>query len=223
MDFFYNTSQSWNDMNDKFLSDYDVILLLDARPEDLPTRNTYQHFMDEGGATMIFHHAGFALECSQITNNWTWYHDTLIGSGQWLGNTWDPSDIIIHVENPNHPVTTGLNLTFRSTPNEWYSWQTDLRGVPWIDILLTMDLSTFPVGNKSPNIFYPNFYPVAWSNKNYPMIYVNWCHPYISDDGTYVSECYSSLEQNQFMLNSIIWLGSKAVERRAKRIRLHSS
>jgi len=209
--FFYNTTQSWNDMNDKFLSNYDVILLLDARPEDLPPRNAYERFMDRGGATIIFHYAGFVLDCSEIPNNWTWYHNILIGSGQFVQNTWEPSDIMMHVENVNHPVTKGLNVTFRSTPNEWYSWQTDLRGVPTIDILLTMDLSTFPVGTQSGNIFYPNFYPVAWTNKNYNMIYVNWCHPYISDDHSYISDCYASVEQNQFMLNSIIWLGSKAV------------
>ena len=37
----------------------------------------------------------------------------------------------------------------RSSPNEWYRWEKDLRQNPDIDILLSIDSTSFPLGTGS--------------------------------------------------------------------------
>jgi hypothetical protein len=80
-------------------------------------------YMDNGGAFIGFHFAGFALNNSAFPQNWDWYHNTFIGAGQYKSNTWHPTSAILRVEDTTHPVTKNLPVTFKSSKNEWYRWE----------------------------------------------------------------------------------------------------
>src|SRR5205085_9337032 len=73
-----------------------------------------------------------------------------------------------------HPATYHLPETFRSSPNEWYRWEKDLRQNPDVDILLSIDSTSFPLGTgpKQSEIWHSGYYPVVWTNKKYKMIYL---------------------------------------------------
>jgi len=42
-----------------------------------------------------------------------------------------------------------------------------------IQILLSIDPSSFPLGTVAPEIWYDGYYPLDWANRNYNMMYVN--------------------------------------------------
>ncbi|HEY5771438.1 MAG TPA: ThuA domain-containing protein, partial [Chitinophagaceae bacterium] len=137
--FSYDSTNNWNDLNEEFLSRYQVVIFLDTRPERTTQRDAFKKYMDNGGAFIGFHFAGFTLNNSDFPQNWNWYHNTFIGAGQYKSNTWHPTSAILRVEDSTHPVTKNLPKTFRSSPNEWYRWEKDIRLNPDIKILLSID------------------------------------------------------------------------------------
>lgn len=123
-----------------------------------------------------------------------------------------PTSAILRVENSKHPATKKLPKIFKSAPNEWYCWQNDLRQNPNIDILLSIDSTSFPLGTgpKAHEIWHSGYYPVVWTNKKYKMLYVNMGHNDIDYEGKTHKELSFQFEnepQNKFMLNSLCWLG----------------
>ena len=216
--FTYDSTNDWSNLNTQFLSQYQVVIFLDTRPDSLPQRMAFEKYMENGGAWMGFHFAAFALTPSDFPQNWNWYHEKFLGAGQYVSNTWRPVSAILKVEDKNHPVTKNLPGTFKSSPNEWYRWQNDLRKNSSIDILLSIDSSSFPLGTgpKQSEIWHSGYYPVVWTNKNYRMIYFNMGHNDIDYEHKYdaanktLSSTFSSEMQDQLIINSILWLGSKS-------------
>ena len=211
--FTYDSTNTWHNLNDSFLSKYQVVLFLDTRPDSLPQRKAFQKYMEHGGAWMGFHFAGFALTPSAYPQNWDWYHDEFLGVGEYEGNSWRPVSAILRVENHKHRITRNLPLTFKSAPSEWYSWQNDLRGNKNFQILLSVDSSSFPLGTgpKPYEIWHSGYYPIAWTNKSYRMIYTNMGHndmDYENKTNRQLSSTFSSKAQNQFIINSLLWLGN---------------
>jgi len=212
--FVYDSTNDWNNLNPSFLSNYKVVLFLDTRPEDSLQRVTFETYMKNGGAWMGFHFAGFALTPSKYPQNWDWYHNEFIGSGQYKSNTWRPTSAILRVENPTHPVTKNLPQTFKSAPNEWYRWEKDLRQNPDIKILLSIDSTSFPLGTgpKLDEIWHSGYYPVVWTNTKYRMVYMNMGHNDIDyEHGTNaeLSSQFSSDIQNKLIINALLWLGGR--------------
>ncbi|PZR26842.1 MAG: ThuA domain-containing protein [Citrobacter freundii] len=212
--FSYDSTSNWNNLNDTFLAKYQVVLFLDTRPEKPEQRAAFQRYMEHGGAWMGFHFAGFALTPSAVQQNWDWYHDHFLGSGQYKGNTWRPTSAVLRVEAPSHPAVKNLPATFKSSPNEWYSWEKDLRKNDSIQILLAIDSSSFPLGTgpKQHEIWHSGYYPVAWTNKYYRMIYVNMGHNDIDYEGGTNKELsfqFANEVQNRFIVDGLLWLGRK--------------
>jgi hypothetical protein len=212
--FQYDSTSDWTNMNADFLSRYQVVLFLDTRPDDPAQRVAFQQYMERGGGWMGFHFAAFALTPSTYPQNWNWYHDTFLGSGQYGSNTWRPTSAILRVEDRKHPATRNLPRLLRAAPNEWYRWQHDLRQNPNIDILLAIDSTSFPLGTgpKPHEIWHSGYYPVVWTNKRYRMLYLNMGHNDIDyEHGTNreLSSTFSSPEQNQLILNGLLWLGKE--------------
>jgi uncharacterized protein len=139
-----DSTSDWQNLNSDFLAKYQVVIFLDTRPEDLAQRASFKEYIEHGGAWMGFHFAGFALTPSAYPANWDWYHNTFLGSGSYVSNTWRPTSAILRVEDRRHPATHHLPETFKSSPNEWYRWEKDLRQNPDIDILLSIDSTSFP-------------------------------------------------------------------------------
>jgi hypothetical protein len=214
--FTYEATTNWNDLNAEFLAHYQVVLFLDTRPDVPAQRAAFQKYMEQGGAWMGFHFAAFALTPSDYPQNWDWYHNTFLGSGEYVSNTWRPTSAILRVEDTNHPATKGLPATFKSQPNEWYRWKNDLRTNADIEILLSIDPASFPLGTgpKPYEIWHSGYYPVVWSNKNYRMIYFNMGHNDMDYEHKFdntnktLSHTFDNEIQNRLILDSLLWLGN---------------
>ena len=160
--------------------------------------------------------AGFALTPSAYPANWTWYHDTFLGSGQYVSNTWRPTAAVLRVEDAAHPATSHLPTTFRSAPNEWYRWEKDLRQNPEIDILLAIDPASFPLGTgpKPHEIWHSGYYPVVWTNRKYRMIYFNIGHNDIDYEHRYdttnrtLSYTLGNDVEDRLIIDALLWLGN---------------
>jgi hypothetical protein len=210
--FIYDSTNNWNNLNAEFLSHYQVVLFLDTRPDSLIQREAFRKYMENGGAWMGFHFAGFALTPSAYPQNWDWYHNTFIGAGQYVSNTWRPTSAILRVEDRKHPATKHLPQTFASSPSEWYRWSNDLRTNPDIKILLSIDSSSFPLGTgpKLYEIWHSGYYPVAWTNKKYRMIYMNMGHndmDYENKTNKQLSSTFGNPVQDKFIIDGLLWLG----------------
>jgi hypothetical protein len=210
--FSYDSTNDWNNLNEKFLSQYQVVLFLDTRPEAPAQRAAFQQYMEHGGAWIGFHFAGFALSPSAYNQDWDWYHNIFLGSGEYASNTWRPTSAILRVEDTGHPAIKNLGATFKSAPNEWYRWSNDLRKNKDIKILLSIDSTSFPLGTgpKPHEIWHSGYYPVAWTNTRYKMIYMNMGHNDMDYEGKtnrQLSSSFSSKEQDQFIIDALLWLG----------------
>lgn len=213
--FIYNSTTNWKNLNIEFLQQYQVVLFLDTRPEDPLQRQAFEQYMKDGGCWMGFHFAGFALTPSDYPQNWNWYHNEFIGAGQYKSNTWQPTAAILKVEDHAHPTTRNFPKTFKSAPSEWYSWENNLQKNPAIKILLSIDSTSFPLGTgpKLNEIWHSGYYPVAWTNANYKMIYLNMGHndmDYEHGTNATLSSTFSSDLQNKFIINSLLWLGNRS-------------
>ena len=212
--FSYESTTDWSKLNDEFLSKYQVVLFLDTRTEDPAQRLAFQKYMEKGGGFMGFHFAAFALTPSTYPQNWDWYHNEFLGSGSYASNTWKPTPAVLRVEDRKHPSTKNLPETFKSAPNEWYRWEKDLKANPDIKILLAVDPVSFPLGTgpKKHEIWTSGYYPVAWTNKKYDMIYVNMGHNDMDYGGTNkeLSHTFDNDIQNKFIIDGLMWLGKNS-------------
>lgn len=211
--FTYDSTNNWENLNTEFLSQYQVLLFLDTRPDDPAQRTAFQQYMEHGGGWIGFHFAGFALTPSDFPQNWDWYHNQFLGSGSYASNTWRPTSAILRVEDRKHPATKDLPATFKSSPNEWYRWEKDLRTNPAIQILLSIDSSSFPLGTgpKPYEIWHSGYYPVVWTNKNYHMLYINMGHndiDYEHKTNKELSFQFANKVQNGFIIDALLWLGN---------------
>lgn len=211
--FEYDSTSNWDNLNAKFLANYQVVLFLDTRPETPSQREAFQKYMENGGGFIGFHFSAFALNNSSYPQNWDWYHNTFLGSGEYGSNTWRPTSAILRVENQD-PITKNIPKTFKSQPNEWYRWGNDLTKNPDIKILLAIDESSFPLGTgpKAHEIWHSGYYPVVWTNKKYKMMYVNMGHNDIDYEGKTnktLSYTFENETQNKVILNALLLFGNK--------------
>lgn len=212
--FDFEATNNWDQLNPEFLAKCQVVVFLDTRPEGAAQRKAFEDYMSKGGAWMGFHFAAFALKDSAVPANWAWYHDTFLGSGEYGSNTWRPTSAVLKVEAKEHPATRGLGETFKSAPNEWYRWKLNLRENKDIEVLLSIDPSSFPLGTgpKPHEIWKSGDYPVVWTNRKYRMIYFNMGHNDIDYEGgtnADLSQSFKNETQNKLVLNSLLWLGGR--------------
>ncbi|HMC54075.1 MAG TPA: ThuA domain-containing protein [Gemmatimonadaceae bacterium] len=210
-----DTTSNWDDLNAARLAGYQVVVFLDRRPEGAAQRAAFESYMKHGGAWMGFHFAGFALTPSEVPADWPWYHDEFLGSGSYASNTWRPTSAVLRVEDSTHPITRALPDTFTSSPNEWYRWERDLRKNPDVDILLSVDSTSFPLGTgpKPHEIWHSGYYPVAWTNRKYRMVYFNMGHNDMDYEHRYdttnrtLSHTFGNPIQDSLIVHALLWLG----------------
>lgn len=212
--FRYSSTNDWDKLNPDTLSQYQVVVFLDTRPDLPDQRKAFQEYMGKGGAFMGFHFSAFALTPSDFPQNWDWYHDQFLGSGEYRSNTWRPTSAILKVEDRKHPATKHLPSKFKSQPNEWYAWKNDLRTNPDIQILASIDSSSFPLGTgpKPHEIWHSGYYPVVWTNTKYRMIYINMGHndiDYEHQTNKELSFSFTNKVQNRLIIDALKWLGTK--------------
>ncbi|MDP3913498.1 MAG: ThuA domain-containing protein [Bacteroidota bacterium] len=212
--FSYESTNDWTNLNTDFLSNFQVVIFLDTRPDSASQRKAFQEYMENGGAFMGFHFSAFALTPSAYPQNWDWYHNQFLGSGEYRGNTWRPTSAILKVEDRKHEAMKHLPEKFKSQPNEWYSWKNDLRKNSDIRILVSVDSTSFPLGTgpKPHEIWHSGYFPVVWANINYRMIYINMGHNDIDyEHGTNheLSFTFNNQTQNKLVVHALLWLGRK--------------
>ncbi|MGC4103941.1 ThuA domain-containing protein [Ferruginibacter sp.] len=209
--FEYDSTNNWNNLNTTFLSGYKLVIFLDTRPDAPEQRAAFETYMKNGGAWMGFHFSAFALTPSAFPQNWDWYHNEFLGSGEYVSNTWRPTKAILRVETKKHGVMKDLPATFTAAPNEWYRWQNDLSKNPSIKILAAIDSSSFPLGTgpKQNEIWHSGYYPVVWTNTKYRMVYFNMGHNDMDYEGhtnKELSSTFSEPYQNKMFINALFWL-----------------
>lgn len=212
--FVYDSTKNWKNLNPEFLAHYQVVLFLDTRPDDPGQRAAFENYMKNGGAWMGFHFSAFALTPSKYPQNWDWYHNEFLGSGQYVSNIWRPSPAILDVDT-TFPATKHMPPKFRTSPNEWYRWEFDLRKNPNIRILASIDSASFPLGTgpKQSEIWHSGYYPAVWSNTKYKMVYFNmghndmdYEHKYDNTDKT-LSYTFGSETEAKMIIEALLWLG----------------
>lgn len=212
--FSYESTSDWTKLNAENLKKYQVVIFLDTRPDVPEQRLAFEQFVKAGGGFFGFHFSAFALDGSQVPNNWSWYQNELLGCGQYVSNTWRPTSAILKVESKTHPIVRNIPSVFSSQPNEWYKWEKDLRLNPDIEILLAIDAKSFPLGTgpKPHEIWHEGYYPVFWTNKKYRMAYCNMGHNDMDYEGgtnATLSKTFGNVNQNALILKTVLWLGGK--------------
>ena len=219
--FTYDSTDNWDNMNESFLSKYDVVIFLDTRPDSSYQREAFRKYMEKGGSWMGLHFAAFALTPSKYPQNWDWYHNQFVGAGQYGGNTWSPTTAVLRVEERDHPAVKALPETFNASPNEWYKWEKDIKQNPDIEILISIDPKSFPLGTgpKPHEIWHSGYYPVVWTNKKYNMLYLNMGHniiDYENKTNKELSFTFDNETQNRLVIDGLIWLGKISGKRKNK-------
>ncbi len=204
--FSYDSTRDWQQLNKEKLANVQVVLFLDGAPHGSGERAAFQEYMEHGGGWMGFHVCAFTEKPSE----WDWYFSTFLGSGKFHNNTWWPTTAVLKVEAGDHPAMKGLPERFTTAPSEWYSWENDLTKNPDITVLASIDPSSFPVGTDPRQSWYKGYYPILWSNNKFRMIYANFGHNYMDYKANVgKSSTFSSPDQDKFIINSLMWLGSR--------------
>ncbi|MEV0216537.1 RICIN domain-containing protein [Micromonospora sp. NPDC050695] len=200
--FSWEATTNWSLLNTANLAQYKVIMFLDDAP---PTaqRAAFQQYMQNGGGWFGFHVSAW----TDNPSSWSWYYNTFLGSGSFQTNTWSPTRVTMRADNRTHAATRNLPATFPSSISEWYSWSNDLRQNPNIDILASVDASSFPVGTDPSQSWYGGYYPLVWSNRQYKMLYANFGHNAMNySTNTGLSSTFDSEQQNRLLIDGLHWL-----------------
>ncbi|MFJ5036062.1 ThuA domain-containing protein [Streptomyces sp. NPDC088560] len=205
--FTYTATTDWSKLNSNNLANYQVVMFLDDYPHSPAQQSAFQKYVSDGGGFIGFHASAFNTD----PNDWSWYHNTFLGTGAFQSNSWGPTSETLKIEDSGHAATANLPATIKSSVSEWYSWQKDLRQNPDIDILASMDQSTFPIGTDGNQTWRSGYYPIVWSNRHYKMVYNNFGHNGMNyAANTRTSSTFASDQQNQLLLQEIKWAADRS-------------
>ena len=205
-------------LNDVTLENYDMVIFLNDRPSDPEQQAAFERFIKGGGAWIGFHSCAFSLveDHDESRGYWSWYQDDFLACGNYKNNTWNPTSEPLTVETHEHFSTKNLPDVFQSAPCEWYGWEYDLLNDDDITVLLTLNptredpAGDQPDPNKQYEIWYDGKHPIAWTNKNYNMLYTNMGHNLQSyNDFEKQSKTFSSEAQCRFILDAMFGLVSQ--------------
>ncbi len=187
-------TQDATQLDDAFLSRYQVFVQLQLAPFEFPSaaQSALQRFVGQGKGWVGIHAAG--LTGTQFmdpkTLYWKWFEDFLGGV------IYSPHPAFqrgtVRVEDRKHPITRNLPAEFEIS-DEWYEFDRSPR--PGVHVLATVDESTYapkkPMGD----------HPVLWCNEKHErMVYILIGH----DPGVFQNSSYITL-----LRDSILWAGSK--------------
>lgn len=190
--FAFDTTTNWKNVNDEYLKKYQLIIWLNDFPQDEQQRAAFVKYMDNGGAWLGFHVAGY----NDKYTKWPWFV-SFLGSAVFYNNSWPPLAAKLIVDDTKHPVTNGIPASFISPINEWYGWKPSPRLNKDIKVLLTLDPANYPLGKK--DILRSGDIPVVWTNTKYKMLYINMGHG---------DQIFKSDVQNKLFENAVMWLGT---------------
>ena len=183
---------NWDDSNDAYLAKCQLVIWLNDEPHTPAQEQAFQKYMTNGGAWIGFHSVGY----TEKKTTWPWYQIFL--GGIFDGNSWPPIPADLVVNDPHHPVSKNLPVSFESPANEWYSWNPNPAVNKDVKVLLTLAPADFPLGLK--DVLTSGPIPVVWTNTNYKMLYLNMGHG---------DKIFTSPIQNRLIENGLLWLLGK--------------
>jgi hypothetical protein len=204
--FTFTATNNWNQLTSITPTQHQVVLFLDDQPQSAAQFQGFQRYMEAGGGFLGFHVTAYNDSTTPSYANW--FHNDLLGTGRFATNTWGPTAETLRLDTRTHPATVNLPATIQSSISEWYSWERDLRQNGNIQILASLDPSTFPVGDDPNQQWRSGYYPLVWTNKNFKMLYVNFGHDKMNyETNTPLSSTFASADQNRLVLDGLKWLG----------------
>ncbi len=105
-------------------------------PLDESQRQAFRNWLEAGGGFVGIH---AALDNSHAS--WDWYLGEVVGA-VFLGHPLDHQSALIRVERTDHPSTTGLPESWVHF-DEWYSFDRSVRDDLGVEILASVDESTY--------------------------------------------------------------------------------
>jgi YVTN family beta-propeller protein len=192
--FAFDSTTDWQHMNEAYLKAYQVVVWLNDAPTDAAQRLAFQRYMENGGAWLGFHFAGY----NDKDTNWPWFVDFL-GGAVFYSNNWPPLPAKLVIDDRTDPVTKNIPESYESPANEWYIWKPSPRLNKDVRVLVTFDPSNYPLGLK--DVLAGGDLPVVWTNTKYKMIYMNMGHG---------DKIFTSAIQNKLIANAVNWLGTNS-------------
>jgi type 1 glutamine amidotransferase len=194
-----DATTDYSKVNDASLASYQVILSVMAWQGEMPAASqaAFQKFVESGKGWMGFHTSTLAGIQSPA---WPWY-DTWVGGITFKGHPGTRQNGTVKLETSaaaaSHPVLQGVPATF-SIHEEWYAWNKSPRGAPDIQILATVDETTYDPQGTGMGADHP----VLWSNTKYgPMVITSLGHE---------PEAFSNVNLRKLIANAIPWLAKSS-------------
>ena len=194
--FTFNSTTDWQHMNEAYLKAYQVVVWLNDAPTNAAQRLAFQRYMENGGAWLGFHFAGY----NDKDTNWPWFVDFL-GGAVFYSNNWPPLPAKLVIDDRTDPVAKDIPESYESPANEWYIWKPSPRFNNDVRVLVTFDPSNYPLGLK--DVLTGGDLPVVWTNTKYKMIYMNMGHG---------DKIFTSPIQNKLIENAVNWLGTNSTQ-----------
>lgn len=190
----FKFTADFNDFDYDYLRTFDLVISLDDNPGHTPAqREAFERYMENGGAWLGFHAAGFNIE----STGWPWFL-RFLGGGQFYRNNWPPLPAKIDIDAHDHEVTKGMPDSYIAPANEWYQWKPSPRENPDIKVFASLSADNYPIGFKDE--IPGGDTPVVWGNTRYNMIYMNYGHGPLN---------FTDATQNCLISNAIRWLVRK--------------
>ena len=172
------------------LRQYDVVVMLNALPQEIMARKAFEQYMEQGGGWIGFHATGY----NDADTNWPWFN-TFLGCGSFLCNSWPPQPALVDIETQQHPITRSLPHQFVAPASEFYQFSPSPRANENVDVLISISPKNYPFGIK--DIVTHGDFPIVWTNKKYRMVYLNMGH---GDEG------FIDATQNLLFTNAFRWV-----------------
>lgn len=125
--------------------------------------------MENGGGWLGFHAAGY----NDRSTRWPWFNKFL-GCGSFYCNNWPPQPVLLTLDNTESDITRNLPAEFVAPESEWYRFNPSPRANKDVEIIASISPKNYPLGIK--DVVRSGDFPVAWRNKKYRMVYLNYGH-----------------------------------------------
>lgn len=188
--FVFDTTSNMADLNEEKIKGYQLLMMINDFPHSAAQREAFKNYMENGGGWFGFHVAAY----NDKHTKWPWFVDFL-GGGVFYRNNWPPMPAKLIIDDPKHPVTKGLPPTFIAPINEWYQWKPSPRERKNVKVLATLSPENYPFGLK--DILPDGDTPVAWTNTDYRMIYLNIGHGH---------DIFTDATQNKLIIAALRWV-----------------
>jgi type 1 glutamine amidotransferase len=149
-----------NDIDEKMLKDYKVLLQLNYPPYtwDEKAQGAFVDYIEQGrGGWVGFHHATLLGEFDGYPM-WNWFSD-FMGGIRFENYIAATASAKVNVEDTDHPVMKGVSPSFVLPDDEWYTFNKSPR--PGVHVLAHVDESTY----QPASTIKMGDHPVIWTNE----------------------------------------------------------